>query len=156
VEELLFRTIVSTISDQATEVISETIWMNEGICASILQLDSGICCVTRSADRLLENAQRCQSENASIYSGERPTELNFKVTDLTDEYEYELAGNSAYNQLTFAVDGAVLSVVVDNKQVDVVNLAENIAKLARIQQNQSVLTSNEQYPLNRITGARTH
>ena len=130
--------------------------MNEGICASILQLDSGICCVTRSADRLLENAQRCQSENASIYSGERPTELNFKVTDLTDEYEYELAGNSAYNQLTFAVDGAVLSVVVDNKQVDVVNLAENIAKLARIQQNQSVLTSNEQYPLNRISGARTH
>jgi len=156
VEELLFRTILSTISDQATEVISETIWMNEGICASILQLNNGICCVTRSADRLLENAQRCQSENASIYSGERPTEVNFKVTDLTDEYEYELAGNSAYNQLTFAVDGAVLSVVVDNKQVDVVNLAENIAKLARIQQNQPVLTSNEQYPLNRITGARTH
>ena len=155
-EELLFRAVVSTISGQAAEVISEAKWMNEGICASILQLDSGICCATRSADKLLENAQRCQSENASIYSGERPTEVNFRVTDLTDEYEYELAGNSAYNQLTFPVDGAVLSVVVDNKQVDVVNLAESIAKLARIQQNQPILTSSEQYPLNRVTGAGTH
>jgi len=154
--ELLVRAVVSTISDQATEVISEAILMNDGICASILRLDSGICCATRSADRLLENAQRCQSENANIYSGERPTAVNFKVTDLTDEYEYELAGNSAYNQLTFSVDGAVLSVVVDNEQVDVVNLAENIAKLARIQQNQSVLSSNEQYPLNRVTRVRTH
>jgi len=130
--------------------------MNEGICASILQLNNGICCVTRSADRLLENAQRCQSENASIYSGEKSTEVTFRVTDLTDEYEYELAGNSAYNQLTFPVDGAVLSVVVDNKQVDVVELAENIAKLARIQQNQPLITDSEQYAMNRVTGARAH
>jgi len=130
--------------------------MNEGICASILQLNNGICCVTRSADRLLENAQRCQSENASIYSGEKPTEVTFRVTDLTDEYEYELSGNSAYNQLTFPVDGAVLSVVVDNKQVDVVELAENIAKLARIQQNQPLITDREQYAMNRVTGARAH
>ena len=129
--------------------------MNEGFCASILQLDRNICCVTRSAEKLLENAQRCQPENASIYSSEKPTEVRFKVTDLTDGYEYELAGNSTYNQLTFPIDGATLSVVIDNKQVDVVNLAENITKLARIQQNLKLLAGREeQYPLSRVTRAR--
>jgi hypothetical protein len=129
--------------------------MREGFCASILQLDSNICCVTRSADKLLENAQRCQSENASIYASEKPTEVRFRVRDLMDEYEYDLASNSAYSQLTFQVDGAILSVVVDNKQTDVVNLAENIARLARIQQNSKVLARREeQYPMNRVTGAR--
>jgi len=106
--------------------------MREGFCASILQLDSNICCVTRSADGLLENAQRCQPENASFYSNEAPTEVRFRVKDLTDEYEYELTGNSAYNQLTFHINGAILSVVVD-KQADIVNLAENIAKFTRFQ-----------------------
>ena len=106
--------------------------MREGFCTSILQLDNSICCVTRSADGLLENAQRCQPENASIYSNEAPTEVRFRVKDLMDEYEYELTGNSAYNQLTFSINGAILSVVVD-KQADVVNLAENIAKFTRIQ-----------------------
>ena len=106
--------------------------MREGFCASILQLDSSICCVTRSADGLLENAQRCQPESESIYSNEAPTEVRFRVKSLTDEYEYELTGNSAYNQLTFPTNGAVLSVVVD-KQADIVNLAENIAKFTRIQ-----------------------
>ena len=130
--------------------------MHEGICASILQLDNSICCVTRSADKLLENAQRCQPENASIYSSEKPTDVRFRVTDLTDEYEYELASNSAYDQLTFPIDGAILSVVIDSKHVDVVNLAENIAKLARIQQNiaKPVAGRQEQYPLSRIAGAR--
>jgi hypothetical protein len=81
--------------------------------------------------------------------------VRFKVRDLTDEYEYELTGNSAYNQLTFFVDRAILSVVVANKQADVVNLAENIAKLARIQQNSKVLARREeQYPVSRVTGAR--
>ena len=131
--------------------------MQESFCASILQLDSSICCVTRSADGLLENAQRCQPANASIYSSEKPTEVRFRVTDLTDEYEYELAGNAAYNQLTFPIDGATLSVVIDNKQVDVIDLAENIAKLARIQQNSKILAGREeQYPLSRARGARIH
>ena len=153
-EELLFRTVLSAISDQAAQVISEARWMYEGFCASILQLDSSICCVTRSVDRLLENAQRCQSENASIYASEEPTEARFIVRDLTDEYEYELAGNSAYNQLTFLVDGAILSVVVDNKHADVVNLAEDIAKLARIQQDSKVLARlEERYPMSRVTVA---
>lgn len=106
--------------------------MRESFCASILQLDSSICCVTRSADGFLENAQRCQPENASIYSNEAPTEVRFRVKDLTDEYEYELTGNSAFNQFTFPINGAILSVVVD-KQADIVNLAENIAKFTRIQ-----------------------
>jgi len=128
--------------------------MHEGFCASILQLDSNICCVTRSADRLLENAQRCQPENASIYSSEKPLGVRFRVTDLMDEYEYELASNSAYNQLTFPMDGGILSVVIDNKRVDVVNLAENIAKLARIQQHPKLVGREEQYPLNRVTGTR--
>jgi len=154
-EVLQLHTVLSAISDQTAQVISEARWMRQGFCASILQLDSSICCVTRSADRLLENAQRCQSENASIYASEEPTEMRFTVRDLTDEYEYELTGNSAYNQLTFSVDGAILSVVIDNKQADVVNLAENIAKLARIQQNSKVpARREEQYPASRVTGTR--
>ena len=144
-EELLLRTVLSAISGQAAQVISEARWMREGFCASILQLDSSICCVTRSANTLLENAQRCQSENASIYASENPTGQRFTVRDLTDEYEYELACNSAYNQLTFPVDGAILSVVVDNKQAGVVNLAENIAKLTRIEQNSKALTRREEH-----------
>ena len=129
--------------------------MREDFCTSILQLDSSVCCVTRSADGLLENAQRCQPENASIYSNEEPTEIRFRVNDVMDEYEYELTGNSAYNQLTFLVDRAILSVVVDNKQADVVNLAENIAKFARIQQNSKPLVgSEENHPLSCVREVR--
>jgi len=129
--------------------------MPNGFCASILQLDSGIYCVTRSADGLLENAQRCQPENESIYSNEAPTEIRLRVTSLADEYEYELTGNSAYNQLTFRIDGAILSVVVD-KKANIVDLAEKIAKFSRIQQKLKPSTGREeQYPLNRVIGVRT-
>ena len=128
--------------------------MHEGFCASILQLDNSICCVTRSDGRLLENAQRCQPENASIYSGEVLAEVRFRVKDLMDEYEYVLTSNSAYDQLTFPVDGAILSVVVD-KHADVVDLAENIAKFARIQLSTKFLSEhNEQYALSAVTGVR--
>ncbi len=121
--------------------------MREGFCASILRLNSSICCVTRSADGLLENAQRCQPENESIYSNEAPTEVRFRVKSLTDECEYDLTGNSAYNQLTFPMNGAILSVVVD-KQTDIVNLAENIAKFTRTQQDSKLPSvREEQYPL---------
>ena len=129
--------------------------MPNGFCASILQLDSGIYCVTRSADGLLENAQRCQPENESIYSNEAPTEIRLRVTSLADEYEYELTGNSAYNQLTFRIDGAILSVVVD-KKANIVDLAEKIAKFSRIQQKLKPSAGREeQYPLNRVIGVRT-
>jgi hypothetical protein len=127
--------------------------MSEGFCASILQLDNSICCVTCSDGRLLENAQRCQSENASIYSGEVLAELRFRVKDLMDECEYVLTGNSAYDQLTFPIDGAILSVVVD-KHADIVNLAENIAKFARIQLSSKLSEHNEEYALSAVTGAR--
>lgn len=129
--------------------------MRESFCASILQLDRSICCVTRSAEGLLENSQRCQPENESIYSNEAPTQVRFMVKSLTDEYEYELTGNSAYSQLTFSIDGGILSVVVE-KQADIVNLAENIAKFIRIQQNLKLPAGREeQYPLSRVTAART-
>ncbi|MGD0423940.1 MAG: hypothetical protein ABSA92_10850 [Candidatus Bathyarchaeia archaeon] len=128
--------------------------MREGFCASILRLDSSICCVTRSADGLLENAQRCQPENESIYSNEAPTEVRFRVKSLTDECEYELTGNSAYNQLTFPMNGALLSVVVD-KQADIVNLAENIAKFTRTQQDSKLPSVREEYPLTNPAKPRT-
>jgi hypothetical protein len=77
------------------------------------------------------------------------------VRDLTDGYHYELTGNPSYYQLTFFINEEILSVVIDNTQVDIVNLAENIAKLARIQQNAKVLARREeQYPVNRVTEAR--
>jgi hypothetical protein len=129
--------------------------MREGICTSILRLNSAICCVTRSADGLLENAQRCQPENESIYSNEAPTEIRFKVKDFADDYEYDLTGNSAYDQLTFSIDGSTLSVVVA-KQADIVNLAESIVKFIRTQQNLRPRVERElQYPLSRVTGPRT-
>jgi hypothetical protein len=126
--------------------------MREGICTSILQLDSNICCVTRSTDKLLENAQRCQSEDDNVYVSEEPNEIRFKVRDLTDGYQYELTGNPSYYQLTFFINEEVLSVVINSTQVDIVRLAENIAKFIRIQQNTKVLARREeQYPMNRIT-----
>jgi len=124
-------------------------------CASILRLDSSICCVTRSADGLLENAQRCQPENESIYSNEAPTDVSFKVTSLTDGYEYYLTGNSAYNQLTFPMSGAVLSVVLE-KHADAVNLAGKIAKFTKTQNLNQLLEGPEKYPLSPIAEARTH
>jgi len=127
--------------------------MRDGFCASILQLDRSICCVTRSANGLLENAQRCQPENESIYLNEAPTDIRFKVKDLTEAFEYELAGNSAYNQLTFRVNGAVLSVVVD-KKADIVNLAERVAKYSRIQNSKLEAKREEQYPLNHVMGTQ--
>lgn len=155
-EELLFRAVLSTISNKTTQVISEETRMREGFCAAILQLDPNICCVTRSTDKLLENAQRCQPENDNAYVSEEPNEVRFKVRDLTDGYHYELTGNPSYYQLTFFINEEILSVVIDNTQVDIIHLAENIAKLARIQQNAKVLARREeQYPVNRITEART-
>lgn len=129
--------------------------MREGFCASLLQMDASICCVTRSTDRLLENAQRCQPENQNIYANEEPNATRFKVTDLTDGYQYELTGNRSYYQLTFPLSGDILSVVIDNKQADVVNLAESIAKFARIQQDSKVLVRREeQYAVHRVAEAR--
>ena len=93
--------------------------MRGGFCASILQLDPGICCVTRSATQLLENAQRCryEGEYASISEEQQ---LRFHVTDLSDEYQYEFTGDESYYQITFLNNEDRLSVVVDNGQVDVV------------------------------------
>jgi hypothetical protein len=128
--------------------------MREGFCASILQMDASICCVTRTADRLLENAQRCQSEDHSIFANEEPNAMRFRVTDFMDGYQYELAVHPSYYQLTFPVSDNILSVVID-KQADVVNLAKRIAKFARIQQDSKVLTlREEQYPVHRVTEAR--
>ena len=64
------------------------------------------------------------------------------MKSLTNEYEYELTGNSAYNQLTFPTNGAILSVVVD-KQADIVNLAENIAKFTRTEQDSKLPSVRE-------------
>ena len=114
--------------------------MRESFCASILQLNPSICSVTRSTDRLLENAQRCQYEGDNAYLNEEPNETVFRVTDLTDGYQYELTGNASCCQLRFHINDAIISVVIDDTQVDVANLAENIVKLARVQQNSKVLT----------------
>jgi hypothetical protein len=127
--------------------------MREGFCASILQMDASIYCVTRSADRFLENAQRCQSENHNIFANEEPNAIKFRLTDLVDGYQYELASNRSYYQLTFPVSGDILSVVID-KQADVVNLAERIVKFARIQQDSKVPARRELYPVHRVTEAR--
>jgi hypothetical protein len=131
--------------------------MPESFCASILQLNPNILSVTRSTDRLLENAQRCLPENDNAYISEEPNEARFKVRDLTDGYQYELTGNSPYYELKFFINEDILSVVIDKTQVDVVNLAENIAKLARIQQNAKVLARREeQYPVNRVMETVMH
>ena len=121
--------------------------MRDGFCTSILQLDPGICCVTQSTAQLLENAQRCRYEGEYTSISEEQ-QLQFHVTDLPDGYQYEFTGNESYYQITFLNNDDKLSVVVDNGQVDVVYLADDIAKLVAIQESsREISQSEEQYPV---------
>jgi len=125
--------------------------MRDDFCASILRLDPGICCVTRSTTELLENAQRCryEGEYASISEEQQ---LRFHVSDLSDEYQYEFTGNESYYQITFLNNEDRLSVVVDNGQVDVVYLADDIARLVAIQESSRAISqSDERYPVIQIS-----
>jgi hypothetical protein len=139
--------MLPAISKQTTPLVAGEIAMRDGFCASILQLDPGICSVTQSTAHLLENAQRCR------YEGQYPSisseqETKFYVTDLADGYHYEFTGSESYYQITFLNKEGKLSVAVDNGQVDVVYLADDIAKLIAIQESSRQLPQNEaQYPV---------
>jgi len=123
--------------------------MREGLCESILQLDPNIRSVTRATDRLLENVQRCQYDDENVYPDEEPNETMFKVTHRTEGYRYELTGNASYCQLRFPINDNIISVIMDGMEVDVASLAENIVRLARIQQNPEAVAERHGYLVNR-------
>jgi hypothetical protein len=58
--------------------------------------------------------------------------------------EHEITGNQFYSQLTFHINKDRLSVLVDNGQIDVVDLADRIATNMEKQQTVSALTHSEE------------
>jgi len=58
--------------------------------------------------------------------------------------EHEITGNQFYSQLTFHINENRLSVLVDNGQVDVVDLADCIATNMEKRQTVSALTHSEE------------
>jgi hypothetical protein len=130
---------------QAVWVVEEEDKMTENFCSSIIQLDTHICSVTRTTDRLLENAQRCQCEDECTSMSKEPSQLRFSVRDLTERYQYELTSNSSFHQLTFSIGDEHLTVLVSNRHVDVVNLADRIAELAYRSKTMSAVTRGEQF-----------
>ena len=80
--------------------------------------------------------------------------MKYRVRDLIDGYDYELSSNRSYYQLTFPMNAGILSVVIGNVEiVDVVNIADSIARFARIKQNSNGPRREEQYLMNGLTEA---
>jgi uncharacterized protein YheU (UPF0270 family) len=144
-EEISRKTMNSKFScGEATPIVQEEHTLTENFCASIIQLDSNICSVTRTIDQSLENAQRCWYEDDCTSVSEELGQLSFVVRDLTERYQYELTSNQSYHQLKFSMNHGHLTVLVNNPHVDVVNLADRIAELAYRDQTMSAIIRKEQ------------
>jgi len=152
-EELLLSSMLPAVPKQATS-LAGGITMQARFCASILQLDPGICCVTQSTTELLENVQRCRYESEYTQVSEEQ-QLRFHITDLSIGYQYEFAGNESYYQITFLNNDDKLTVVVDNKQIDMVYLADDISKFVAIQESSRAISQSEkQFPVIRTATPR--
>ena len=100
--------------------------MDQGICSTILQLHSDILRVARVTGQVVDVVRRRDDVDTTF--GTKSETMRFRVTDLLEGYQYELADHESFIRLNFHLANGSLSIDVD-KDADVIELADNIALL---------------------------